>query len=220
MDLSKQNKPIYFGLIPKNIKKKYIIDETVPVSGVYECSVCENFQAFRRNETFVRCEDCVNNNREEVNFWYTKHEFFHFLSKNINLEFDRLAGFQIKAADKITEWAGSLGFVYFHMLWFAVWVFANLGYFGPKYVFDPFPYGLLTMIVSLEAIFLATFIMISQNISGQKSELRAENDYQVNLNTEREVAEMHALIKNLKEDIDAIKENLPKKREKVIRKKK
>jgi len=204
-----------FSVIPKSIKAKYSWGDKVPASGIYECSVCGNYEAFKKGEFFSQCQDCINSHREEENKWYVTNEFLYFISKNMNIEFDRIASFHVKVADKITEWAGSMGFVYFHILWFAWWILANEGYFGPKYVFDPFPYGLLTMIVSLEAIFLATFIMISQNISGKKSELRAEHEYQVNLETEKNVAELLAIIKEMRreselkhETIDDIKETV------------
>src|ERR1700704_2968786 len=56
-------------------------------------------------------------------------------------------------ADRVTTFAGSLNFVYIHAAWFAVWILLNASVFGASLVFDEFPYGLLTMVVSLEAIF-------------------------------------------------------------------
>ena len=66
-----------------------------------------------------------------------------------------------RLADIITDFSGRMYFIYFHVIWFTIWILVNLGLFGYK-PFDPFPFGLLTMIVSLEAIFLATFVLISQ----------------------------------------------------------
>jgi len=191
-----------FTLIPKKLKVKYSWGDIVPASCVYECSVCGNYEAFKRGEHFSQCQDCINSHETEENKWYVTNEFVYFMSKNMNIEFDRLAGFQVKVADKITEWAGSMGFLYLHIAWFALWIAINTGYFGPQHLFDPFPFGLLTMIVSLEAIFLATFIMISQNISSQKSELRSEHEYQINLETEKNVAEILAMIKDLKKEAE------------------
>jgi uncharacterized membrane protein len=93
-----------------------------------------------------------------------------------------------KLADGITGFAGNMNFVYFHVLWFGSWILAGLGYFGPQYRFDTFPFGLLTMIVSLEAIFLSTFVMISQNRASEKSEIRAQLDYETDIQAEREIA--------------------------------
>jgi uncharacterized membrane protein len=68
-----------------------------------------------------------------------------------------------RVADAITTFAGSMVFVYVHIVWFSVWMLINLGAFGRSAEFDKFPFGLLTMAVSLEAIFLSTFLLISQN---------------------------------------------------------
>jgi len=91
---------------------------------------------------------------------------------------------QDKAADRITNFAGSLKFVYIHSLWFALWIVANIGILGAGAEFDKFPFGLLTMIVSLEAIFLATFVMVSQNRQAARADLRAELDFETNLRSE------------------------------------
>jgi uncharacterized membrane protein len=93
-----------------------------------------------------------------------------------------------KLADGITAFAGNMKFVYFHTIWFGFWIAAGSGWFGHAYEFDGFPFQLLTMVVSLEAIFLATFVMISQNRSGVKSEIRAQLDYETDLQAEREIA--------------------------------
>ncbi len=100
---------------------------------------------------------------------------------------ERLAGrrsLQDKLADAITDFSGHMGFVY--VVWFAGWIGWNLGAFGAK-PFDPFPFGLLTMIVSLEAIFLSTFVLISQNRISDEADRRANLDLQIGLLTEHEV---------------------------------
>jgi uncharacterized membrane protein len=91
---------------------------------------------------------------------------------------------QHRAADIITAFAGSIPFIYIHLAWFTLWVAANLGALGRSLKFDPFPFGLLTMIVSLEAIFLSTFILITQNRQEARSELRAEFDFRNNVRGE------------------------------------
>jgi uncharacterized membrane protein len=91
-----------------------------------------------------------------------------------------------RLADIITDLSGRMYFIYFHAIWFAIWIVVNLGWFGFK-PFDPFPFGLLTMIVSLEAIFLATFVLISQNRMGAEADRRADLDLQMNLLTEHEL---------------------------------
>ncbi|MEZ4684431.1 MAG: DUF1003 domain-containing protein [Caldilineaceae bacterium] len=94
--------------------------------------------------------------------------------------------FQSRLADIITAFSGRMTFVYVHVVWFGGWILLNTGHLGiPS--FDPFPYGLLTMIVSLEAIFLATFVLISQNRLSQATEHRAELALQIGLLTEHEL---------------------------------
>ena len=88
------------------------------------------------------------------------------------------------AADAVSGFAGSIPFIYIHVVWFTLWVSINLGAFGRAREFDPFPFGLLTMIVSLEAIFLSTFILITQNRQESRSELRAEFDFRNNVRGE------------------------------------
>jgi len=95
-------------------------------------------------------------------------------------------GAQDRIADGITAFSGRMAFIYFHLVWFCAWVFLNTGRVGIK-PFDPFPYGLLTMIVSLEAIFLATFVLISQNRLAAESERRADLDLHIGLLTEHEL---------------------------------
>src|SRR4030088_1060317 len=82
----------------------------------------------------------------------------------------RAASIQNRIADVITRFAGSMAFVYFHIIWFAVWIIAGI---------EGYPYGLLTMIVSLEAIFLSTFVMISQNRADFKRQAAADQQYKM-----------------------------------------
>jgi uncharacterized membrane protein len=85
-----------------------------------------------------------------------------------------------RAADKITAFSGSMLFVYLHVIWFAVWIVVNV----TSLAFDPFPFGLLTLIVSLEAIFLSTFVMLSQNRESARSDIRSEIDFETNVLSE------------------------------------
>ena len=83
---------------------------------------------------------------------------------------------QGRIADAITSFSGRMIFAYVHITWFGLWILLNTGHFG-VHVFDPFPYGLLTMLVSLEAIFLSTFVLISQNRLGEETEQRARSEF-------------------------------------------
>ena len=107
---------------------------------------------------------------------------------NPNLYIRQLRDFEDKLADGITKFAGNIRFAYLHAIWFGLWIAANLAVFGAAHIFDPFPFGLLTMVVSLEAIFLSTFVMISQNRQSEKSEIRAQLDYETDLQAEKEIA--------------------------------
>ena len=91
---------------------------------------------------------------------------------------------QDKAADFVTTFAGSLNFVYLHSIWFGIWVLLNIGLIGGALEFDKYPFGLLTMIVSLEAIFLSTFVMVSQNRQAMRTEVRSQLDFEANLRSE------------------------------------
>jgi uncharacterized membrane protein len=103
-----------------------------------------------------------------------------------------------KLADAITNFSGRMYFVYFHVVWFGVWILLNLGFFGVK-PFDPFPYGLLTMIVSLEAIFLATFVLISQNRLSAEADRRADLDLQIGLLTEHEITRVLKMLDEIQD---------------------
>ncbi|MFI6402235.1 DUF1003 domain-containing protein [Streptomyces sp. NPDC050548] len=98
--------------------------------------------------------------------------------------FARMRSTQDRVADAITAFAGTMLFVYLHALWFAVWITLNEGLLGQAGIFDPYPYGLLTMIVSLEAIFLSTFVMVSQNRQAARENVRADLDFETNLRSE------------------------------------
>jgi uncharacterized membrane protein len=91
-----------------------------------------------------------------------------------------------RIADTITSFSGRMGFVYVHIVWFGLWLLLNTGRVGVR-AFDPFPYGLLTMIVSLEAIFLSTVVLISQNRLSGEIERRADLDLHIGLLTEHEL---------------------------------
>jgi uncharacterized membrane protein len=109
--------------------------------------------------------------------------------------------FQDHLADWITRWSGSMWFVYMHIAWFGVWIAANVGAFGIP-PFDPFPFGLLTTIVSLEAIFLSTFVLVSQNRQAAIGDRKSELDLQIDLLAEYEMTRVLKLIKAIAEHLD------------------
>jgi uncharacterized membrane protein len=109
------------------------------------------------------------------------------MAVNINKVLRRFKSTEDKIADKITATSGTIIFVYIHMAWFGLWILLNAGVFGIKYEFDTFPFGLLTLIVSLEAIFLSTFVMITQNREAQENKLRNEINFIAQQQEEKEV---------------------------------
>lgn len=111
---------------------------------------------------------------------------------------------QDRVADAITNFFGSMAFVYIHVVWFGLWVLLNLGLVHIPHVsgFDPFPFGLLTMVVSLEAIFLSTFVLISQNRMARLSEKRTELDLQVNMLAEQKAAKTLEMLDELTRQLD------------------
>jgi len=103
---------------------------------------------------------------------------------------------QERIADWITGFSGRLSFVYVHAIWFGAWLLLNTGWLGMR-AFDPYPYGLLTMIVSLEAIFLSTFVLISQNRLSEESDRRADMDLHVGLLTEAELSKVLQMLREI-----------------------
>jgi uncharacterized membrane protein len=99
-------------------------------------------------------------------------------------------------ADDLTSLASSAPFLALHAIWFLVWIPWNTGLFGLR-PFDPYPFGLLTMVVSLEAIFLSIFVLMSQNRESAIAELREEVGLQVTLRVEEEVTKTLQLVAGL-----------------------
>jgi len=110
---------------------------------------------------------------------------------------------QSRIADAITAFSGRMIFAYVHIVWFVVWILLNTGRFGLP-AFDPFPYGLLTMIVSLEAIFLSTFVLISQNRMGEETERRADLDLHIGLLTEHELTRVLQMLDAIQDKIGVV----------------
>ena len=95
-----------------------------------------------------------------------------------------------RLSDGITWVAGSAGFVVAHAIGFTIWIAINVGLMPGVLPFDPYPFSFLTLVVSLEAIFLAIFVLMSQNRAAEKDRLAAEQDFQVNLKSELMLEEL------------------------------
>jgi CRP/FNR family cyclic AMP-dependent transcriptional regulator len=125
----------------------------------------------------------------------------HTASRNVNEAMEDRRTVVQKMADWIAEFSGSMAFLALNALVFLVWIVANVDLVPGLHAFDPFPFGLLTMAVSLEAIFLSIFVLISQNRMAAKDRVRADIEYDVNLKAELEVAELHEKVDHLQADV-------------------
>jgi uncharacterized membrane protein len=112
------------------------------------------------------------------------------VSRNVNIEVEENLSPLQKIADWIAWFSGSMPFLLINGIWFALWIIVNVFPVGIP-AFDPYPFGLLTMIVSLEAIFLSCFVLISQNRQAEKDHVRSDVEYEVNIKAELEVAHLH-----------------------------
>ena len=129
------------------------------------------------------------------------------LARNIHMMEERrdrdeaTASFEERVADAITRFTGSMRFVYLHVVLFGLWVIVNLGIVPGIPKFDP-SFVILAMVASVEAIFLSTFILISQNRMTAAAEKRAELDLQINLLAEHEVTKLVTMVSAIAARLD------------------
>lgn len=123
---------------------------------------------------------------------------------NPNEQIKRLRTAGDKLADRVTAIAGSTAFLSLNLIWFVAWILINQGVFGKGLIFDEYPFGFLTMVVSLEAIILSVFVLISQNRSSRRSEIRAEMDYIADLQSDVENVAIISILQKIaaKHEID------------------
>jgi uncharacterized membrane protein len=118
------------------------------------------------------------------------------VSRNPNEEHDESLTTGQRIADVIADFSGSIPFLLINLIAFVVWIVANT--LGPKGLqFDPYPFQFLTMAVSLEAIFLSIFVLISQNRQAAKDRIKADLDYQVNVKAELEMSSMALQVREI-----------------------
>ncbi len=118
------------------------------------------------------------------------------LAKNINIEFDRQLTFGERLSDRIADFAGSWTFIVSFFSVMIIWIVAN-SFILLTRPFDPYPYILLNLVLSTLAAIQAPLIIMSQNRQESRDRLNAEHDYQVNLNTEMEIHQLHKKIDHL-----------------------
>lgn len=128
------------------------------------------------------------------------------LLKRRKLEEQRKTG-EEKVADGVTRFAGSMLFVYIHLTIYGLWIIWNLGWLGLK-PFDP-SFVVLAMAASVEAIFLSTFVLISQNRASAQADRRADLDLQVSLLSEHEITRLITLVTAMAKKMDIPDANLP-----------
>jgi uncharacterized membrane protein len=102
-----------------------------------------------------------------------------------------------RMGDAIARQAGRLWFISAHAIWFGGWIFLNAGLIPGIHAFDPYPYQFLTFVVSLEAIFLSLFILMSQNRGNKQADARSHLDLQINLLAEQESTKMLEMLQKL-----------------------
>ena len=127
----------------------------------------------------------------------TAEKLRHTASRNVNQELEDRRTRIEKAADWIAAFSGSIAFLNLHLLFFAVWILLNSSWVPGAPMFDPYPFGLLTMVVSLEAIILSVFVLLSQSRQASKDHVRSDVEYEVNLKAELEVAHLHEKLDRL-----------------------
>lgn len=121
------------------------------------------------------------------------------VARNINEEMQIRSTTVERIADVIAAFSGSISFLFLNAIWFAGWIGWNSAPFLPH--FDPYPFSFLTMVVSLEAIFLSIFVLVSQNRQAAKDRLRADAEYEVNLKAELEITHLHEKMDFLMEEL-------------------
>ncbi|MDQ6603026.1 MAG: DUF1003 domain-containing protein [Chloroflexota bacterium] len=125
----------------------------------------------------------------------------HTASRNVNDQMPDTRSAVQRSADWIAMYSGSIPFLTINVAIFFAWIIVNTNLVPGVRAFDPFPFGLLTMAVSLEAIFLSIFVLISQNRQAAKDRVRSDIEYDVNLKAELEIAHLHEKVDDMNADV-------------------
>ncbi len=127
-------------------------------------------------------------------------------------EIEKESGVHEKIADRVTAFIGNPYFIVIHVVWFLLWVAINTGLITMSAQFDDYPFGLLGILLSIEAIFITGFLLISQNRQSSFADKRSQLDYEVNVRTFREIQNVKQLLSSMQERIDRIEESLRNRR--------
>ena len=123
------------------------------------------------------------------------------VTRNLNTEFEQEQTLVQLVATWIAAFSGSMPFLFLNAFFFFTWIMINCEMIPGIIPFDPYPFGFLTMAVSLEAIFLSIFVLLAQNLQSAKERLRSDVEYQINLKAELGVTELHDRLMHLQADL-------------------
>ncbi len=145
---------------------------------------------------------------------FTVERLRHTATRNVNEEVSDKRTLVQKSADWIAEFAGSIPFLLIHVVGFGLWLGINWVPLPGIPQFDPYPFGFLTLSVSLEAIFLSVFVLLSQNRQAAKDRVHADIEYDINLKAELEIAHLHEKVDRLTSDVlmrlERLQQTLPR----------
>jgi uncharacterized membrane protein len=134
----------------------------------------------------------------------------HTITRNANDVAEEQQTSLTRIADAVPAMVGNLPSTVLHAVFFAGWIAINLGIAGELRRFDPYPFGLLSVIISLEAIFLTLFVLTSQNRQGARDRIRSDIEFETSINTEVKIARLHEKVDKLTEEHYEVLDNTRK----------
>ena len=117
--------------------------------------------------------------------------------------FEEKLSWSDKLAQKISDFVGNIWFVWIHAVGFGIWIVINIVI--NEGAWDPYPFIFLTLVVSLEAIFLSTFVLMAQNKESKENEIRDALDYEVDMQSGQEVSEIKSMVRKLLREVEELK---------------
>jgi len=190
----KRNEVVPAGLIPESIA--VLIRKEYPAWS-RECYICSgdlnHFRTQYIREILEKEREELSSLEENIARSMKDHEL---TAKNINIEFDRQLSFGDRVSDRLADFAGSWTFIAMFTALLLVWIAVNTLILVLR-PFDPYPFILLNLVLSALAAIQAPVIIMSQNRQEERDRMNAEHDYQVNLNAEMEIHQLHRKIDHL-----------------------